>query len=58
MPFGLSRVGFASFKIDLERLFRPFGLIEVILNRFWNEFGAKMEPKTVFQGKKNDLKCE
>ena len=50
--FGRSWVGFASFKIDLERLFGPFGLTEVILNRFWNEFGAKMTPKTVPQGQK------
>ena len=50
--FGRSWVDFASFKIDLECLFGPFGLAEVILNRFWNEFGAKMTPKTVPQGQK------
>ena len=47
-----SWVGFGSFKIDLGRLCGPFGLMEVILNRFWNEFGAKMPPKAVPQEEK------
>ena len=53
--FGRSWVGFASFKIDLGRLCGPFRLMEVILNRFWNEFGAKMTSKTVPQGEKKTV---
>ena len=54
-PLGHCWMGFATFKIDLGRLLGPLGRVKVILNGFWNDFGAKMKPKISFQGDKKNF---